>query len=281
MSPSVAKGKQKKLARIAALQNEKRTKQQQKLAASKRDLLEDYHAFRRYERSGISCSLEGSPGEDLSEADVDACVALQKFNCENSGAFDETASRAALQHPESRVLLMRQERRPEVQQQQPAATGALDDDLDLAEWDMLPEISQPSTSVDRAASAPTDEEGQLLGYMHLQFCVSEAPPLLCVLNMQLRAHVMGKGLGKFALQLVELMARQLNMELVMLYLKDGKVTTVRLSKHRLTEAHGTDRAPEDKAASDAEDDTMEPFELVSMPSYAIPSLGAAPRAIAC
>ena len=51
------------------------------------------------------------------------------------------------------------------------------------------------------------EPGQILGYMHLQFCVSEGPPLLCVLNMQLRAHVMGKGLGKFALQLVEVCAR--------------------------------------------------------------------------
>lgn len=78
------------------------------------------------------------------------------------------------------------------------------------------------------------------------------------------------------------MARQLNMELVMLYLKDGKVTTVKLSKHRLTAAHGTDRAPDgQKPASEAEADTTEAFELVSKPSYAIPSLGAAPRAIAC
>lgn len=213
MSPSVSKGKHKKLARIAALQNEKRTKQQQKLAASKRDLLEDYDAFRRYERSGLCCSLEGHPGEDLSEADIDACVALQKFNCESSGTFDEAASRAALRHPESRVLLMRQEELHPELEQQPAATGALDE-VDDAEWDMLPEISQPSTTLDRpapsaspAVDVPTVEAGQILGYMHLQFCVSEGPPLLCVLNMQLRAHVMGKGLGKFALQLVEVNAR--------------------------------------------------------------------------
>ena len=55
--------------------------------------------------------------------------------------------------------------------------------------------------------------------------------------MQMAPAAMGRGLGKFGLQLVELMARQLGMELVMIYLKDGKVTTMRLNKsHRkLTE----------------------------------------------
>ena len=78
------------------------------------------------------------------------------------------------------------------------------------------------------------------------------------------------------------MARQLNMELVMLYLKDGKVTTVKLSKHRLTAAHGTDRAPGGpKPASGVDEDSMEAFELVSKPSCAIPSLGATARAIKC
>lgn len=216
--PSVSKGKHKKLARIAALQNEKRTKQQQKDAASKRDLLEDYQAFRYFERSGISCELEGRHGEDLSEADVDACVALQKLNCGASQDFDETSSRAALRHPESRVLLMRLVPKSASDLTDPSkgdeATGA-DDDAD--EWDMLPEIAPPPKSAValvedvRPHTGVADEVASggesILGYLHLQFCVADGPPLLCVLNMQLRSDVMGKGLGKFVLQLIEVCMR--------------------------------------------------------------------------
>jgi len=132
----------------------------------------------------------------------------------------------------------------------------------LDEWDLLPELDEelggaddvttsrdlqtppaeptgvgaPSLMTDRDADGVESGNADgvsgprsLLGYLHLQFCVKEETPLLCVLNMQLAPHVMGKGLGKFALQLVELMARQLQMELVMLYVKNGKVTTMRLS----------------------------------------------------
>jgi len=79
----------------------------------------------------------------------------------------------------------------------------------------------------------------ILGYLHLQFCIGEvsnpkAQPLLCVLNMQLAPTVMGKGLGKFALQLVELVTRRNGLDLVMLYVKDGKVTTMSLTRSKPT-----------------------------------------------
>jgi len=72
--------------------------------------------------------------------------------------------------------------------------------------------------------------GSVIGFVHLQFCVSEGPPLLAVLNMQVVKPAMGKGLGKFALTLLELMARQHGMELVMLHMKDGKVATLKLNR---------------------------------------------------
>jgi len=71
-----------------------------------------------------------------------------------------------------------------------------------------------------------------LGFVHLQFCVSDGPPLLAVLNMQIAPPAMGKGLGKFALQLLELMARQHGMELVMLYMQDGQMRTAKLTKSK-------------------------------------------------
>jgi hypothetical protein len=66
--------------------------------------------------------------------------------------------------------------------------------------------------------------------------------------MQMAPQVTGKGLGKFVLQLVELMARQLSMELVMLYVnKEGKVTTMRLSKHKGGGTPATTKAMDDAA----------------------------------
>ena len=96
--------------------------------------------------------------------------------------------------------------------------------------------------------------------------------MLCVLNMQLVPAVMGLGLGKFAMQLVELIARRDAMELVMLCVKDGQVTTMRLSKQKTVQSsppvadatiatiHGEDDE-NNETADESEDD----FEVISRP----------------
>jgi len=97
--------------------------------------------------------------------------------------------------------------------------------------------------------------------------------MLCVLNMQLVPAVMGLGLGKFAMQVVELIARRDAMELVMLCVQDGKVTTMRLSKpkpgeQQLPSAAGDaanatiDEDGDEEIADESED---EGFEVISCP----------------
>ena len=95
------------------------------------------------------------------------------------------------------------------------------------EWVVVDDDGWPDGNRHSQVAKPTTGVRQpldplpLLGYLHLQFCIRErddkaGPPLLCVLNMQLIPQTMGKGLGKFALQLCELIARKNGMELVML-----------------------------------------------------------------
>ena len=218
--PEMKKGKVKKLARIASANLEKRRLQEQRAAAQKTDLLENYAAFRKFERAGVHAALEGLRGEDLAETDIDACMALQKKNCGgDSEDFDAETSRAALVHPESRVLLMRPlAKEDRTVEPEPCSTGeaaSASNEDDESEWDLLPEVahlfqacsSKASPTAEEPSAETSEAAGQaelpIIGYLHLQFCVSNGPPLLCVLNMQLQPAIMGKGLGKFALQLVE------------------------------------------------------------------------------
>ena len=287
--------------------------------------LAQYDAFRRYHREGIDALLEGRHGADLSAQDLEACLALQRVNLQGTegATFDEPASRAALVHEESRVLLMRAAPPSVSTPMSPGGGGATgassseeeeeeEEAADGEEWDFVEEFDHPlpgrtaltpmmmamrpspSPAVVEAAASSSSSSGEedlqgvvvkpaqlcveppLLGYLHLQFCVSEATPLLCVLNMQLVPDVMGKGLGKFALQLVELMARQLGMELVMIYLKEGKVTTMRLSKQKtITEKSTTSSSSSSSAlsspgrghakAADGAGPTADEFELIARP----------------
>lgn len=265
-SALMTKGKEKKLRRVAEVRAHKEVMSKRRDAASRRDLLQNYAAFKRFSRQGVEAMLEGVHGVDLSDEDVDACIALQCANLSGAaeGSWDEASARQALRHDESRVLLMH----GPLPVAMPATTEAAEvEEVDVGdEWDFVPEWQpnpkhepEPEVPADDKTSAPEATDGELtqraegevlLGFVHLQFCLSEGTPLLCVLNMQMLPAAMGRGLGKFALQLVELMARQLSLELVMLYMKNGKVSTVRLSRDtQLADKNAAAKAAAAKAAA--------------------------------
>nr|XP_045086004.1 N-alpha-acetyltransferase 40 isoform X3 [Aegilops tauschii subsp. strangulata] len=58
--------------------------------------------------------------------------------------------------------------------------------------------------------------GRLLGFVHYRFVVEEDVPVLYVYELQLESSVQGKGLGKFLMQLIELIACKSQMGAVML-----------------------------------------------------------------
>ena len=78
VTATVRKGKLKKQARLEAMRKEKERTSRLREAATKRDLLDGYAAFRHYDRAGVEATLEGRHGCDIEESDVDACIALQR-----------------------------------------------------------------------------------------------------------------------------------------------------------------------------------------------------------
>ena len=225
--PQQRKGKVKKQMRMEATRKEKERIARLREAASQRDLLEGYSAFKHFDRQGVEVTLESMHGSDVTAADVDACIALQRQNLSqlgNTETWDEEAARSALKHAESRVLILRGWVNEPSEPPEGSSPPTFDD-----EWLFVPRASEllaPPTEMPFVADVPPTAvpaalrpPASILGYLHLQFCIGEvsnpkAQPLLCVLNMQLAPTVMGKGLGKFALQLVELVTRRNGLDLV-------------------------------------------------------------------
>ena len=204
--PHLSKGKARKLERIAALQAHKAITAKRRDAAGKRDLLDNYAAFRTYSRQGVQAKLEGLQGVALSEMDVDACLDLQRVNLGDAAdGWDEEAARAALRHEESRVILMRGPT-PAAEE---AGEGGVEgtgggDEFDAAdEWDFVPEW-QPSkmpgifdvsrvkeedegeaaqTEAVDVSDGPEAEVPPLLAYLHLQFCLESGKPPLSASSM--------------------------------------------------------------------------------------------------
>lgn len=48
----------------------------------------------------------------------------------------------------------------------------------------------------------------VVGFVHYRFTIEEDIPVIYVYELQLESHVRGKGLGKFLMQLIELIARK-------------------------------------------------------------------------
>ena len=316
VTATVRKGKLKKQARLEAMRKEKERTSRLREAATKRDLLDGYAAFRHYDRAGVEATLEGRHGCDIEESDVDACIALQRANLGQVGGadtWDESDARMALRHNESRVLLLHGSvGTAEGAEGAEDAAGLKDAEPIPDDWVVVPSaasVHDSLTADNEPAAAPQSTSASvashsLLGFVHLQFCLGEGAsagshPLLCVLNMQLVPEVMGKGLGRFALSLVELIARRHGLELVMLYLKDGKVSTMRLSRppganttkasnavttaraprHDASGAAGaTARQPTAQSTADAPTDD-EDFEIISVPKGILQSAAAAASSI--
>lgn len=53
-----------------------------------------------------------------------------------------------------------------------------------------------------------EDSGPLVGFVQYRFILEEEIPVLYVYELQLEPRVQGKGLGKFLMQLVELMAQK-------------------------------------------------------------------------
>ncbi|KAM7253893.1 hypothetical protein ACFE04_013943 [Oxalis oulophora] len=83
-------------------------------------------------------------------------------------------------------------------------------------------------AVEEKTSHCKEEAGPMVGFVHYRFTVEEEEvPVLYVYEIQLESRVHGKGLGKFLMQLLELIARKvlffmkLNNQTILIELKNG------------------------------------------------------------
>ena len=64
-------------------------------------------------------------------------------------------------------------------------------------------------STNEKISKPSNEcNCNVVGFVHYRFILEEELPVLYVYELQLEPHIQGKGLGKFLMQLLELIARK-------------------------------------------------------------------------
>uniref|UniRef100_A0A7S0P602 N-alpha-acetyltransferase 40 n=1 Tax=Calcidiscus leptoporus TaxID=127549 RepID=A0A7S0P602_9EUKA len=169
------------------------------VANSQTDLLSGLDAFRTYVCNELDVRVEAFSGPQLCESDIDACMSLLRSNMgtlyeRSSWGWDEATKRAGLVDAATRVVLLRmQPTRPDL--------AACEDDWVIVEHPEHPPTPPPQRNV---------------GFLHLSFTIEDERPVLYVLELQLEEEVREKGLGKFLMQLAEVLARKYGMEALML-----------------------------------------------------------------
>ncbi|CAN1356748.1 N-alpha-acetyltransferase 40 [Linum perenne] len=71
-----------------------------------------------------------------------------------------------------------------------------------------------------------DKAVPLVGFVHYRFTLEEEIPVVYVYEIQLESRVQGKGLGKFLMQLVELIARKNCMSAIVLTVQKANVAAM-------------------------------------------------------
>mmetsp|Transcript_47010 Transcript_47010/g.152378 ORF Transcript_47010/g.152378 Transcript_47010/m.152378 type:complete len:250 (-) Transcript_47010:366-1115(-) len=171
-------GKEKKLARAAALAAEKERKQHIAQAAAITTPLSAFEPMVKAAQAKFGVDVVHAASASLSEADHDFCFALLKRNMESlrldaGWGFNDSGERATLRDEESHFLILR-----------------------------------PSGQEDAAASPA--------GFCMYRWILEGECTVLYVYELQLTAEYRGKGLGKFVMQLLELLANKHKMQFIML-----------------------------------------------------------------
>ncbi|XP_028959949.2 uncharacterized protein LOC126624940 isoform X2 [Malus sylvestris] len=167
-----------------------------KAASAEKDHLSAFPAFRRYQTNGLSAFLESGRGDKLASSVKHYIQNLLKANMEglygSEWPVEERVKRREMVAPEARYIFVRE-----------ASNASASEMSTMSE--------QESTS-----ASCVEKRGPMVGFVHFRFVIEEELPVLYVYELQLEPHVQGKGLGKFLMQLIELIARKNQMGAVVL-----------------------------------------------------------------
>ncbi|GMP59366.1 hypothetical protein CsSME_00022666 [Camellia sinensis var. sinensis] len=179
-----------------------------------KDHLASFPAFRHYQRNGLSVYLESGCGDKLSSPVKQYIQNLLKANMEGPYGSEwpiaEKVKRREMVAPGARYIFV------------------LED----------PNANQATTSVEtqRASTYCINGRAPIVGFVQYRFTVEEEIPVLYVYELQLGPHVQRKGLGKFLMQLIELIARKNQMGAVVLTVQKENLLAMNfyMSKLRYT-----------------------------------------------
>ncbi|KAG9457687.1 hypothetical protein H6P81_002195 [Aristolochia fimbriata] len=188
--------KEKKMKRKEVLGKKKAIDELIKSASTEKDHLTSFQPFRHYDRKGLSVYLDSGSGDKLSSSVKQYIQKLLKVNMEGpygpEWPSEEKVKRREMVATEARYIFVRESPKPSDGEIPSRVQGKDDRVLWMGEGDPL------------------------VGFVHYRFIVEEEIPVVYVYELQLESCVQGKGLGKFLMQLIELIAHKNHMGAVML-----------------------------------------------------------------
>ncbi|XP_039690980.1 N-alpha-acetyltransferase 40 isoform X2 [Medicago truncatula] len=176
---------ERRLTRSEILAKKNANQQLIKAAYTKKDHLDSFPDYRRFE---INVCLKSGHGTKLSSPVKQYIQRLLKLNMEGPyGAEwqeEEKVKRIEMVDPEALYIFVHEV-----------------DNSNADEKTTLFTEEDPSTS-------RQEDSGPLVGFVHYRFVLEEEVPVLYVYELQLESRVQGKGLGKLLMELIELIAQK-------------------------------------------------------------------------
>ncbi|XP_057459718.1 uncharacterized protein LOC130750250 isoform X2 [Actinidia eriantha] len=197
MEPTGLIGREIKMKRKEILEKKKAIDEIIKAASSPyNDQLASFPHFRRYQRNGLSVYLESGYGNKLSSPVKQYIQNLLKANMEgpygSEWPTEEKAKRREMVAAEARYIFIHEDQNASASQ------------------------ATPRLEKDSAYTYGINGRKSIVGFVHYRFTVEEEIPVLYVYELQLEPYVQRKGLGKFLMQLIELIAYKNQMGAVVL-----------------------------------------------------------------
>ncbi|XP_034711987.1 N-alpha-acetyltransferase 40 isoform X2 [Vitis riparia] len=187
---------EKRMKRKDILEKKKAVDEAMKAASSVKDPLVSFSPFCHYDTIGLSVQLKSGRGDKLSSPMKQYIQNLLKVNMEGSYGSEwpaeEKVKRREMVAPEARYIFVHSF-----------------PDSGTNEMTALLGTGKTSNTI-------TGARATIVGFVQYRFTIEEDLPVVYVYELQLEPSVQGKGLGRFLMQLIELIACKNSMGAVVL-----------------------------------------------------------------
>ncbi|MCD7453451.1 40S ribosomal protein S3-1 [Datura stramonium] len=203
----------KRMTRKEILEKKKKVKEIIEAAVSPKDPLTSFPTFRHYNTNDLSLYLDSGCGDSLSSPVKQYIQNLLKVNMEASYGtewpVEEKVKRREMVSSEARYIYVYE--------------------ISNVDTDKMFKLSHKG----RSNADRMDDKGQLVAFVHYRFTIEEEIPVLYVYELQLEKRVQGKGLGKFLMVLIELIAQKSKMSAVVLTVQKANMIAMNFYRNKL------------------------------------------------